>query len=335
MDTKPVVYFYVPEGYNPATQYYVDIIKDSFRQKGCECVDATRLSYIPRHASIATIRPLEFLTSTLLKAPAKTLTWFQGITPEEIRMMFRPSLKLSAKIRLHTLAERFCLKRTGLAMFVSRRMAEHYREKYGVAPKRSLVMPCFNCALDEQLIRKNAHRYETPSFVYAGNMAPWQCIDDTLELFKKIKAQIPGSTLTIYTGDKAEACRKLNEHGVEAVVEFRPLDELPAALAKHKYGLIVRDDIAVNNVATPTKMNSYMAAGLIPVYSDVVDAYKENLSGCEYTVPFADINDCVRRIKDFERTQVDVERLIGSFSLIFDRYWNRDIYLTELAKRFE
>lgn len=334
MDFTPVVYFYVPEGYNPATQYYVDIIKDSFRQKGYECVDAARLGQVPRHVTVVTIRPLEFLISTLLKAPERTLTWFQGITPEEIRMMFKPSLKLSAKIWLHTVAERFCLKHTDMAMFVSHRMAEHYREKYGVEPRRSLVMPCFNCALDEQLIRKNTQRYEFPSFVYAGNMAAWQCIDETLELFKQIKAEIPASTLTIYTGDKEQACRKLDEHGVEAAVEFKPLGELPAALAKHKYGFIVRDDIPVNNVATPTKMNSYMAAGLIPVYSEVVDAYKENLSGCEYTVPFVDAADCVKQIKEIEQSQIDVERLIGSFSRLFGRYWNRDTYLTELSKRF-
>lgn len=331
MNPQKTVYFYAAEGYNPATEYYVGIIKDALRQKGYESVDATRLKDVPRRSIIVSVCPMEFLISTLLKAPRKTMTWFQGIPPEEIRMMFRPSLKLTAKIWLNTFAERFSLKYAGMVLFVSRRMAKHYLEKFGMNPTCSLVMPCFNCTLDEHLIRTTAKRYATPSFVYAGSMAPWQCIDQTLELFKKINAAIPKSTLTIYTGDKTEACRKLNEHGVEAVVECKSLGDLPAALAKHKYGLIVRDDIEVNNVATPTKMNSYMAAGLIPVYSDVVEAYKENLSGCKYIVPFMYEDECIDKIRRFEQTPLNVESLICDYRKIFLNYWNRDKYVSEIA----
>lgn len=334
MEDQQIACFYVPEGYSPATQYYVNIIKEALQRKGYKCIDAVKLRQVPKGVLIVTIRPLEFMLSYLVKAPAKTLTWFQGITPEEIRMMFRPSLRRFLKIKLHTLAECFCLKRTGLAMFVSRRMGKHYHEKYGITPKHVMVMPCFNHTLDEDLIRTNGNTLNTPSFVYAGNMAPWQCIDQTLILFKKIKELVPRSVLTIYTADKEEALRKLKAYDVEAIVDFKTQRELHKALAQHKYGFIVRENIDINNVATPTKMNSYMAAGLIPIYSDVVDSFREHLSGCSYTVPFTTFDECVKKIRAIEDESIDIESLIERYRDLFNEYWNRESYISEIVKNF-
>lgn len=42
-----------------------------------------------------------------------------------------------------------------------------------------------------------------------------------------------------------------------------------------KFGFVLRDDIAVNNVATPTKLSSYLSAGVIPIYSSALKDFYE------------------------------------------------------------
>lgn len=39
------------------------------------------------------------------------------------------------------------------------------------------------------------------------------------------------------------------------------------ALADVKFGFVLRNDVPVNRVATPTKLSSYLSAGVIPVFS--------------------------------------------------------------------
>ena len=52
------------------------------------------------------------------------------------------------------------------------------------------------------------------------------------------------------------AKRKCEQYDVDVSIYSVPLSDLNNTLKQFKYGFIVRDDIAVNNVATPTKMNS-------------------------------------------------------------------------------
>lgn len=328
---KDCIYFYIPEGISSATQFYVNILQDVYLSRGLECKITDKLSDIPYRANIVTIRPLEFLKVWATKRPRYTVTWFQGISPEEIKMEYKPSMRRFIKIPVHEYAENLCLKACNVCLFVSDAMRSHYIKKYGVIPTKTFIMPCFNMEYNERLIRNNPHRYEHPSFVYAGNLSSWQCFERTLELFKKIKAVLPNASLKIYTHEIDKASSILKKQNIDAKVDCVSVQQLSEELADYKYGLIVRDDIEVNNVATPTKMNSYMSSGLIPVYSNVIDAYKQPISGHKYVIPFLSDEEAITKILQIEQTTVSVDGIVNEYGDIFLNYWNRDKYIKELS----
>ena len=325
------IYFYIPEGCSSATKFYVDIIKDVYSSHGLECKLTDKLADIPYRANVVTIRPLEFLKVWLTKHPKYTLTWFQGLSPEEIKMEYKPSLRRFLKIPVHEFAEKLCLKVCDVCLFVSDAMRNHYIRKYGIIPDKSFIMPCFNMEFNENLIRKNPYRYERPTFVYAGNLSSWQCFKHTLKLYKKIKDILPDASLRIYTHEIDKALSILKEHNVDAKVDCVSAQQLSEELADYKYGFIVRDDIVVNNVATPTKMNSYMSSGLIPVYSDVIEAYKQPISGHAHVIPFLTDEEAINKILHMEQTPISVDKIVNEYGDIFSKYWNRNKYIEELS----
>ena len=143
-----------------------------------------------------------------------------------------------------------------------------------------------------------------------------------MALYEKIKAKYHNATLTLLTGDIQKAKDKCQKYNIVADVYSVPLEKLSSVLKKFKYGFIVRKNIAVNNVATPTKMNSYMAAGIIPVFSDVVSDFKENLSRLEYAVPFNDDGECLNKIDQIERKGVDLNKIMQEYENVFSSHWS-------------
>ena len=71
----------------------------------------------------------------------------------------------------------------------------------------------------------------------------------------------------------------IEEHNIKtAYVKYVDLRDLNNELLKYKYGFLLRRDNLVNNVATPTKMNSYLACGLIPIFTDAITDYKDQIN---------------------------------------------------------
>jgi hypothetical protein len=49
------------------------------------------------------------------------------------------------------------------------------------------------------------------------------------------------------------------------VIEYKTPDQMEAEYRTCHYGMILRDDIVVNNVACPTKLVEYLQYGIVPV----------------------------------------------------------------------
>ena len=216
--------------------------------------------------------------------------------------------------------------------FVSEAMLQHYEKKYKVKVKhKAMIIPCYNKHLQKDTFF-TPNRYTKPYFVYAGSLSAWQCFDEMLIIYKKIEEKLPHSKLTILTAEIEKANTALTEKQIQHFeVKYIPLEELEVELSKYKYGFLIRKTNVINYVATPTKMNSYLSVGLIPIFTDAVGDFNEKIHLEEYELKFSgDINieKSVQKILEFENNiNVNPKNYYNFVKSIFDNYYNDDKYI--------
>jgi len=112
------------------------------------------------------------------------------------------------------------------------------------------------------------------NFVYMGGLSKWQKFDLTLSLFSIINSKIDNDCkLTIITKDISEARSILNEKNMEANVISLSNDEVMKELSNHHFGFLLRDNVLINNVASPIKYFEYLIADVIPIMSIGIGDY--------------------------------------------------------------
>lgn len=324
-------YVHLRFGQQPVLMNYIHIIQNALAKLGEQSEIITDIRKFPKHANLISVTDRSTFLGSVYGRADKIITWYQGIVPEELSLMYEGTILCRPRVALHNRLEKYALSRSDFNIFVSEAMHEHFQLKYGFDKKNYAIMPCFSRELNRDVF--NPYRYEAPKFLFSGSMFRWQCIGPMLNLFKKIKTNLPDASLTIFTLEKAEALRMVAEAGVDASVESINPSELNDRMKDFKYGFIVRDDIKVNNVATPTKMNDYMAAGIIPVISNVVEAYRRHIVS-PFVIKFDNEEDCVEKIMRFESTYIDPSSIRNSYERVFKKYWDIDHYINLFAERF-
>ncbi len=318
-----------------AIDFYMRIVADAITAMGESSIHVEEYNQLNHQDKIVTVLARDFAKLWRRRRIHPIINWFQGIAPEETKLGLQSNgfkLKKALFRFLVTENEKFVLNKSLLNIFVSETMREHYEKKYGYNKNNYFIMPCFN-----QFIHAPAFtdkKYSKPTFVYTGNLSSWQCFEPMLNLFKRIKDNIPDAELTIYTRDQEKARILLTKYGIEAAVKYVPYMQLNEEIKDYKYGFIIREDIEVNRVATPTKMSSYLANGIIPVYSDVVGAFKESISCMHYSIPLAPItNSGIEKLFALEKTEIKGEDVFYEYKKLFDSYYNREKYVKELSQK--
>lgn len=325
--------FLIKKDINEATRIYVDIIKDAICLKyNLKEIDEVYDVKMISKDDILVIISLQTLLKLLVSFKNnKFIFWFQGILPEEIMMAF-PGVYTKFKVPLFRWAEKYVLKNALSILMVSHEMLSHYQKKYGYKKTNYLIMPCFNQELDIDSFSKD--KYATMSFVYAGRIIKWQCVEETIQLFSLIKQRFPQATLTLLTPDKDSAKVLLAKYSTQAKIDYVPLEKLKEELRKYKYGFLLRRVHPVNRVATPTKMNSYLASGIIPIYSDVMGDFQSVLKSVSYAVS-CDINNyssTIDKIDKLERMNLDPEKIKDEYQRLFSSYYNRQKYVVDISR---
>lgn len=331
---KRIVLYIDSSSFNDATSCYIDNIKMATTNIGFDFHISESISNIKNSDVIFTITANNFIKAFLLKPFSKTLFWSQGIEPEESFMRENNFLKFHAK----NLIEYIALKFSGIKFFVSKSMLNHYKHKYGLILENYEIMPCFNLNY-EKPDNLSLKRYENPSFVYAGSLSIWQNFEETLQIFKFIEDKIPSATLTLLTQENEKACRLVNQYELKnIIVKYISLKDLNKELLKHKYGFLLRKDTKVNNVATPTKMNSYLACGVIPIYSDSILDYSTNINLGNFDLKMKGtdtVEDIARKIINFEDLEHDFSYLDIYIQKIFNDYYNQSKYIHNISERLK
>ncbi len=320
---KTAYLFCSKQALNDATSYYVRIIKEALESKGINYYEAHCLSELNNADIIITITGKYFMLSKLRYPFKKSIFWAQGIAAEEAKMGNYGRLSFWGRY----ICERTAVKRSNVLFVVSQRMLEFYKEKYGYQGDNYVVMPCFNKQIS---VNFDLTQYREPTFVYAGSFSVWQGVDLMLDVYKLVEEQLPGSKLTILSNQKEQFEKKLINNGIKNYsIKYVSLEALGQELHKYKYGFILREDHIVNNVSTPTKMNSYLSVYIIPLFSDAVNDFADNIKLGPFTLMFKcplDAHMIASRIVEFEKSNIDYLEYKEYVEKVFKEHYNEGLY---------
>ena len=108
------------------------------------------------------------------------------------------------------------------------------------------------------------------------------------------------------------------------------------ALQHYKYGFIIRKDIEMNRVATPTKMNTYLANGVIPIYSNYIFAFKEGLKNTQYQIEISNNDEVLEEIISFEKKNIEAFNVLENYkSTVFSHFYSEDFHINNLIEKIK
>jgi len=201
--------------------------------------------------------------------------------------------------------------------------------------QKSVIMPCFN---ETELVETafSPEKYKKNTYLYVGGMAKWQCFPEMAKLFKIIEEKDRDAVFYVYTFEREKAKAVLQECGVQHYqVDYAPKEVLSEKIQGIKYGFVLREDCAVNNVATPTKFSNYLANGIIPIYSDSLRDFAE--VDAEYQIGVVcnidDLEAGAERVLAHGSQPVDSAVIKQKCQSIFDSYYAQERYIENIREK--
>ena len=165
-------------------------------------------------------------------------------------------------------AEEFLARTARMIIVVNQAMKKHLEKKYGLKPEiRVGIMPVFS---EDKLLpvecaeEKTLENGQAPLAVYAGGLQEWQNIGEMQDLIEQAGGLF---RYAVFVSRPDEFKRMWGDRRVpeEMQVECKTPQQLKEEYKACHYGFVLRDDIAVNNVACPTKLIEYLQYGIVPV----------------------------------------------------------------------
>lgn len=136
-----------------------------------------------------------------------------------------------------------------------------YRKKYGIA--------------DDELV-----------FIYSGGVSAWQCVEETIELYKKLRSHLKNKTRMLVFSHSFDTIKKMAGNDKSIQVDSYAPDELSKALCAGDFAFLLRKDCITNNVAFPNKFLEYVQSGMqiiaTPYVYDIAHQVKDYNLGVLY-----------------------------------------------------
>lgn len=332
MVSKQITFFLPKKTMNEATTYYVGIVKEVFKKGGYLVTETDEFNRLSNKKIIFVMSAKWCFLVKLRNPNAKIVTWFQGLGAEEALLTRESFLRK----RLWNCVEWFALKFSWFNIYVSERMHQYYMDTYNLRDKYFFIMPCFNKKLNLSSFYVE-NKYSSPSFVYAGGLDKWQCIDETLEFYSLVERENYNSNLTLLTRDTVKAELLINKYNIKNyTIKFVSLEDLDSELEKFKYGFIIRKNHIVNDVSTPTKMNSYLANGVIPIYTDVISDFNREFGSKNFFLKLNSqetMSEWVNAFCLFDGAfeSSNLEDLMLEIFNVFSSYYNQENYISSFV----
>lgn len=238
--------------------------------------------------------------------------WKQGDAAAESFMAHHSNLR---KWVLQ-LIDAYTLSKVAGVIYVSDAMKEYYENKYKVSTK-SIVVPCLSEFADSKV--ENVERIPD-SFVYIGGLSVWQCFDEILKLYAKIRTD--KSVFHIITLNTEAARKKVCEIvGDDKNIEIYGItdrNQIPSTLNKFEYGFLIRKNDVVNQVAAPIKFLEYLSCGVNVIMTDAVPSYARLVE-----------DNCVGTVVNMSAERISINPYNPNAKEIYKKHFNRKTYVSK------
>ena len=118
------------------------------------------------------------------------------------------------------------------------------------------------------------------------------------------------------------------------VIKSVSREQVAQEIATSKFGFIIRHDISVNHVATPTKMSNYLANGVMPVFSNSLYSYCDLAKKHKYMYVVTPDN-AINVIETAMNTVIKPEEVLESYKSVFDTYFNKEKYICRIIEELK
>lgn len=319
-------YIYVNYNNIIVLQTYLEIIGEAIRNLGYEVSFVKDLSGVNKEDLIVFPMGIDAF-KYFFKGYHNFILWQQGATADESFMRNHSRLRYW----MLNIIDSFVMKKAKAILFVSQYMKDHYENLANRSfTSKSYIMPCFNEVFDPTVYDNKD--YNNKTFTYVGSLDLWQCFEQTTNLYKQIEDAIPEARLKVLTFDTANAERIIKEKGIKHYeVKCVPKDDVKKELSSVNYGFIIREDNMVNRVATPTKISSYMSAGVIPIFSTCLKDFSALAQNLKYAKAVENLDEeGVADVICYIKKTVEKEDVKEEYRKVFESYYGKQIHCKKL-----
>jgi hypothetical protein len=158
------------------------------------------------------------------------------------------------------------------------------------------------------------------SFVYVGGLSKWQKFEHTLDIYKDITKQLK-TDFTIITAEKEKAQLLIKEKEIKASVISLNQKDIANELKKYDFGFLFRDNILLNNVASPVKFLEYISNGVIPVTSKNIGDYSNEV--IQRGIGVIETNDICRIVNEIVKIKSDSTVQSKLYEMSLNYTWDK------------
>ncbi len=168
---------------------------------------------------------------------------------------------------------------------VSVALKEYLIKEYKLANKKFFIVPCAQGRQQLQWDEKKANRSkyrekygikdDEKLFIYSGGLSPWQCIEESVQIFRNVYKKDKKAKLLLLTGN-IEEIRKYQTEGI--LVDSLPFYLVNEVICAGDYAFMLRGNFITNRVAYPNKFIEYVASGMKIIATPYVDDVAQQIA---------------------------------------------------------
>ena len=194
--------------------------------------------------------------------------------------------------------EFFFYKMSSAVVVVSLRFKNYVEKKYAL--EKVFVIPTFSKVTDFDCkdncfnLRIQRNWRDNILFVYSGAYEKWQLIDRVMKLFHYINNAMPSARFVVFSKDKQLFEQAFQENSISPefyFIETIKSEKLTSALSVCDYGIILRDDDIINEVASPIKIKDYLLSGLQLICTNSIGDDSDFIRANDLGVIIEDLSD--------------------------------------------